>query len=301
MTQVRMGFEAETIRVPIQNILPTRVVSKEVLKSVKYQAIVASIRELGIIEPLAVHPEKPVTGDAAHFILLDGHLRLEALKELGDQEAICLVSTDDEGFTYNRQINRLSAIQEHKMILTAIRKGVPAERIAQVLNVNVDRIHARQHLLDGIAPEVVELLKDRMVGQHVFCVLRKMKPMRQIEAAEMMLSANRFTQSYIDMILVATRPELLVDKKKTKRSEVTPEDIAQMEREMEKLHHDYQLVEETLGETMLVLVVAKGYLARLMRNEAISDFLKRHHKDLSEELVSVMEAVTTDTRNQERE
>ncbi|WP_374424106.1 plasmid partitioning protein RepB C-terminal domain-containing protein [Chromobacterium sp.] len=269
MTQVRMGFEAETIRVPIQSILPTRLVSQEVLQSVKYQAILASIRELGIVEPLAVHPEKRINGDAQHFILLDGHLRLEALKELGDQEVVCLVSTDDEGFTYNRQINRVSAIQEHKMILAAIKKGVPAERIAQVLNVNVDRTHERQHLLDGIAPEVVELLKDRMIGRQVFRVLRKMKPMRQIEAAEMMLSANRFTQSYVDMILVATRSEQLIDKKKTKHTEVTPEDIAHMELEMEKLHHDYQLVEETLGETMLVLVVAKGYISRLIRNEAI--------------------------------
>ncbi|WP_158248680.1 hypothetical protein [Chromobacterium sinusclupearum] len=52
---------------------------------------------------------------------------------------------------------------------------------------------------------------------------------------------------------------------------------------------------------MLVLVVAKGYISRLMRNEAISGYLKRHHKDLSEELTSVMESITTDTRNQERE
>lgn len=246
-----------------------------------------------------MHPEKRVNGDAAHFILLDGHLRLEALKELGDQEAVCLVSTDDEGFTYNRQINRISAIQEYKMILVAIKKGVSAERIAQVLNVNVDRIHERQHLLDGIASEVVELLKDRTIGQHVFRVLRKMKPMRQREAAEMMLLANRYTQSYIDMILVATRPEPLVEKKKIKHSEVTPEDIAHMEREMVKLYHDYQLVEE-MGETMLVLVVAKGYISRLMRNEAISDYLKRHHKDFSEESTSVMDAITTDTRDQDR-
>jgi len=49
-------------------------------------------------------------------MLLDGHLRLEALKALGAKEALCLVSTDDQGFTYNRQINRLTPIQEHKMI-----------------------------------------------------------------------------------------------------------------------------------------------------------------------------------------
>lgn len=301
MSQVRRSFEPETIKVPLHRILPTRTFSKDARRSVKFQTILASIRELGVIEPLAVHPERTSDRSNIHYILLDGHLRLEALKALGDTEAVCLVSTDDEGFTYNRQINRLSAIQEHKMIIAAVQKGVLPERIAQVLDVNVERIHARQRLLDGIAPEVVEMLKDRMVGQHTFYVLRKMKPLRQIEAAEMMISANRFTRSYAEMILVATRPEHLVDKKKPQKNEVTPEDIARMEREMEKLHHDYKLVEDTLGETMLVLVVAKGYMARLMRNEAIASYLRRHHKDLSDELVTVIDAITTEARTQERE
>ena len=82
------------------------------------------------------------------------------------------------------------------MILAAIKKGIEPSRIAQVLGVNVDRIHERQNLLNGIAPEVVEMLKVRMVAHDVFRVLRKMKPMRQIETVEMMISANCFTQSY---------------------------------------------------------------------------------------------------------
>jgi hypothetical protein len=228
-------------------------------------------------------------------------LRLEALKTLGGTEALCLISTDDEGFTYNRQINRLTPVQEHKMILAAIKKGIEPSRIAQVLGVNVDRIHERQNLLNGIAPEVVEMLKVRMVAHDVFRVLRKMKPMRQIETVEMMISANCFTQSYARMVLAATRPEMLVEKKKKATNEASSIDIARMEREMENLQHDYKQVEDTLGETMLVLVVAKGYLARVLRNEAIAGYLQRHHADLLEELVSIMESVSSDARHLERE
>ena len=184
---------------------------------------------------------------------------------------MCLLATDDEGFTYNRQINRLTPIQEHKMILEAIRKGTTAERIAEVLSVNVGRIRERQHLLRGIAPEVAEMLKTRMVSQAVFRVLRKMKPMRQIELVEMMISANCFTGRYAEMVLAATRPEQLVEAKKVSEG-VTAEDIARMEREMEKLYHDYRLVEDTLGETMLVLVVAKGYVSRMLRNQTIAAY-----------------------------
>lgn len=129
MSGIDRGFEGGTILLPLDRILPTRQVSKDVRKSQKYRTILASIREVGIIEPLAVHPEKGASDENGLYVLLDGHLRLEALKELGGTEAVCLVSTDDEGFTYNKRINRLSAVQEHMMILRAIEKGLAPERI----------------------------------------------------------------------------------------------------------------------------------------------------------------------------
>ena len=302
MSSVRPAFEDNTAVIPIAQIHPTRKLARDIRKSQKFQTITASIRELGLVEPLAVYAEPVEAGGTPRYSLLDGHLRLEALKVLGAMEAHCLLAKEDEGYTYNRRINRLSAIQEHRMILKAIERKVPPERIAQALNVNVERIRARQRMLDGIAPEVVALLKDRMVSHGVFGVLRRMKPIRQIEAAEMMISANRFTENYARMVLVATRSDLLVEPKRAKATEgTTPEDIARMEREMERLQQDHRVAEDTLGETMLVLVVAKGYLARLMRNEAVSSYLSRHHPELSAELVSVMEAVATDARSIARE
>jgi hypothetical protein len=297
----RSAFEHHTIRVAVEDILPTRTLSVGTRQSPKFKTILASIEEVGIIEPLAVFRDPAEKAGSSKYILLDGHLRLECLKVLGITHTSCLVSKDDEGFTYNRQINRLSAVQEHKMIMQAIAKKVPAERIAKALNVNVERIRERQKLLDGIAPEVVELLKDRMAAHGVFSVLRKMKPMRQIEAAEMMIAANRFTVTYATMILSATRPEQLLEPKKPKHLEASAEDIARMEREMEKLYHDYRLVQDTLGDTMLVLVVAKGYVSRLLRNIAIVDYLRRYHSDMTSELEQVMEAIRTDTLSSERD
>lgn len=297
----RSAFEHHTIYVAVEDILPTRTLSAGTRQSPKFRTILASVEEVGIIEPLVVFRDFAEKAGAAKYILLDGHLRLECLKVLGIVQTNCLLSRDDEGFTYNRQINRLSAVQEHKMIMQAIAKKVPAERIAKALNVNVDRIRERQKLLDGIAPEVVELLKDRMAAHGVFSVLRKMRPMRQIEAAEMMISANRFTVTYATMILSATRPEQLLEQKKPKQLEASAEDIARMEREMEKLYQDYRLVQDTLGDAMLVLVVAKGYVSRLLRNSAIVDYLRRYHADMTSELEQVMEAIRTDAMSSERE
>ena len=297
----RSAFHKETLQIAIGNILPTRTLTKDIRDTPKFRTIHASIQEVGIVEPLAVHPEPAAAGDRRCYILLDGHLRLEALKALGATDAVCLVATDDEGFTYNRQINRLSAVQEHKMILQAIRKGVPPERIARTLSVNVERIRVRERLLDGIAPEAIELLKDLMVSRGVFAVLRKMKSLRQIEAAEMMISASRLNVPYAKMILAASRPDMLVETKKPRQLDATPEAIARMERQMEKLYQDYKAVEDTLGETLLVLVVAKGFVARLLRNAAIAGYLNRYHQDLVGELATVMEAIGADARTPARE
>lgn len=301
MAQVKQAFEQQIVPVPLDRILPTRSLSKDIEQSRKYVTILTSIRELGVIEPLAVHRQQTSVDSGVEYVLLDGHLRWYALRALGASEALCLLSTDDEAFTYNRQINRLTPVQEHKMILTAVHKGIAPEMIAKVLGINVDRIHERQRLLDGIAPEVAEMLKVKMVSQDVFRTLKKMKPMRQIEAVELMISANCFTQTYARMVLTATRPEMLVVKKEKIPTEVNAEEITRMEREMEKLYHDYKTVEDSLGETMLVLVVAKGYLARLLRNETISGYVSRCHAELIEELSAIMEAVTSDARHPEKE
>ncbi|SEH93971.1 ParB N-terminal domain-containing protein [Pseudomonas fuscovaginae UPB0736] len=301
MSQVKQGFERQIIPIPLDRILPTRSLGKDIEQTKKYSTIIASIQELGVIEPLAVHKQQTTVDGTPAFVLLDGHLRWYALRALGATEALCLLSTDDEGFTYNRQINRLTPVQEHKMILEAIRKGIAPAAIAKVLGINVERIHERQRLLDGIAPEVVEMLKVKMVSQDVFRALRKMKAIRQIEAVELMTSANCFTQTYARMVLAATRPEMLVEKKPKPLIEATAEEVARMEREMEKLYHDYKVVEETLGETILVLVVAKGYLARLLRNEAIGGYVSRCHGELMGELTAIMEAITSDTREPEKQ
>lgn len=301
MSEVKSAFDSRLLTLATSQLLPSRIIPASTLGSPKYLTILASVRELGIIEPLAIHHEPiDLNEQPPRYLVLDGHLRLAALKQLGAQHALCMLSTDDEGFTYNRQISRLTPIQESKMITQAIERGVSAERIAEVLNISLDRIQLRQNLLKGIAKEAIELLKTRMVSQPVFYALRKMKPMRQIEAAEMMISANCYTGRYAQMVLTATRPEDLTETKASVEG-VSPENIVKMEREMERLYHDYRLVEDTLGETMLVLVVAKGYLTRILRNDSISAYLQRFEPDLARELMGIMDAVTADARNLERE
>lgn len=97
--KIEMGFDTDTIDLRIDQIISLKMVTEAARASRKFRQIVASIREVGIIEPPVVTPDKQNKG---RYILLDGHLRIEALKQIGETEVTCLVSKDDEAFTYNK-------------------------------------------------------------------------------------------------------------------------------------------------------------------------------------------------------
>src|SRR3954471_19537777 len=109
-----MAFEAEGQRIALADIQPLKLISEAVKNTPKYAQIAASVHELGIIEPPVVARDQSRTGK---YLLLDGHSRLEVLKDMGHMEVTCLISTDDEAFTYNKRVNRLAMVQEHRMIL----------------------------------------------------------------------------------------------------------------------------------------------------------------------------------------
>lgn len=276
------GFETNLRAIPLAAILPVKQLPSTVSKSRKYAQIAASIREVGLIEP-------PVVSRAARqegvFILLDGHVRVHVLKQMGAATVTCLIATDDESFTYNKRISRLATIQEHKMILRAVERGVTEARIAAALNVDVALIRRKRTLLNGICPEAAELLKARHVPLNGFRALRKLKALRQIAAAELMIAANNFTVAYVEAILAATDSADLVDPAARKEpAGMTPDQTERMKAEMAGLQRNMKLIEHTLGPDHLRLVVAARYIERLLLNERLSRYLEKHYREIIAEL-----------------
>ena len=281
---VKLGFEETSIRIPIGSITPLRAVSASTRNSVKYGQIAASIAEVGIIEPPAVARD---AHDHERFHLLDGHLRVEILRERGETEVVCLIAVDDEAFTYNKRISRMATIQEHKMILNAIKKGASEERLARALNVNISNIRAKRNLLIGICPEVADLLRDKHVPLTVFTELRFLKPIRQIEAAQAMITMNRYSVSYAKSLVAATPAEQLVEGKQRRQRGLSEEQIATMQRESENLDRELRLIEQDYGSDHLDLVLATGYVSRLLGNARVVRHLAQHHADILAEFQKI--------------
>jgi ParB-like chromosome segregation protein Spo0J len=277
--KVKSSFEKEGAVLCVSDILPLRAVGDAIKRTPKYGQIAASVREIGLVEPLAVARQKQ-----GKYLLLDGHLRLEVLRELGAETVQCLISTDDEAFTYNRRINRIAIIQEHRMILKAIERGVPEERIAKALNIEVNTLRARKQLLNGICSEAADLLKDKHVAISTFSILRKMSPLRQIEAAELMVAMNQFTSTYANSLLAATGRDQLVRPDQPKNLKgITSELMVLMERESANLEREFKLATQSYGTDHLDMVLVKGYLTKLLGNARVVRHLAKHHQDLLSE------------------
>ncbi len=283
--KVHFAFDDLLFELKLTQIIPLKLVSKSVKKSSKFKQIKTSIQSIGIIEPLVVKKERK---PSQSYILLDGHLRLESLRQLGILQVKCMLSSDDETYTYNKYISRIAPVQEHRMILQAIKRGVSEQKIAEALNIDVRSIAMKRNLLKGICPEVVEILKDKIVGFAVFRELRKMKSIRQIESVKLMDSANNYTVNYARMLVIATPQDQLIAPNKSKRlNGLNAEQLSRMEAEMQQLQKEFILIEESYGNDVMQHTLIKSYLRTLLQNNKIKAYLKRTH----DEILNVFEGI----------
>jgi ParB-like chromosome segregation protein Spo0J len=282
-----MGFEKATRRLAIADLQPLKIVSAEIKKSPKYAQIVASIGEIGIVEPPVVTPDRK---DKGKYLLLDGHLRIEALKDRGETEVVCLISIDDEAFTYNKRVNRIAVIQEHRMIMKAIERGVSEERLAKALSVDAGSIKRKRRLLEGICGEVANILKDKHIAIQALAELRKLAPLRQIEATELMVAMNKYTFGYAKSLVAATPQDQLAEGYKPKRVRgLTSEQVALMERETANLDREFRIAEQSYGTDHLDLVIASGYIGKLLGNAKVVRYLGMHQKEILLEFQKLVE------------
>lgn len=285
-SNIKQGFEMNLLALAVDDLFPTKTISMQIKQGRKYRQVLASIREVGLIEPLVVTPLKQGKG----YLLLDGHLRVAALKELGVTDVSCLISTDDESYTYNKYVNRISAIQEHKMIVKAIEAGVSEEKLASALNLDVRTIRNKRKMLDGICPEVVELLKDKDVSEHVFRTLRKMKAPRQVAVAMLMNDQNKFSIPYANALLEATPPGQLVNKGKPRK--LTPVILARqarLEEENLALSQEIDFLKEQYGTEMIDITATQAYLKRLLGNDEVANYLLKFNESIYDKFREIVE------------
>lgn len=293
---VRLAFERQVVTVRISDIVPLKTIRLGTKDSKKFAQIVRSIQAVGLVEAPVVTPDAKRPGT---YLLLDGHLRIEALKDLGKTDVECIVSKDDETYTYNKKVNRIVPVQEHKMVMRAVERGVAESRIAEALGLEVTSVRRRARMLDGICAEAVDLLKDSPCAFAVFDILRRMAPIRQIEAAELMVGQSNYTAVFARALLAATPENQFISRQKKKLdggSAVTTEQIARMERELASLQSHVKSIEDTYGVDNLHLTVARGYVAKILGNARIVRWLSQRRQEYLTEFQSIADTEIATSR-----
>lgn len=127
----------------------------------------------------------------------------------------------------------------------------------------------------------------------VFEILKRMKPLRQSEAAEFMIAANNYSVCYFTALLAGTPTNELVGEIKPKKVKgVSPE--ARMEKEFARLQESIADIQDTYGKEHLQLTVVRGYLRKLLGNFKIVRYLLQHRPEYLEEFQAITDAPSLD-------
>jgi hypothetical protein len=149
-------------------------------------------------------------------------------------------------------------------------------------------------MLQGNCSEAIEILRNSHDTADEFDALRKMKSIRQIEAAEHMHATGTFSARFAKALLEVTRPEFLVELPPKRKSSIEASSVAaqaMLEHETDLLVRELKAVEESYGTDMLTLSIGCGYIERLLSNSNIEKHLHKHHPDIVGELRSLLAEV----------
>ncbi|OUL72718.1 plasmid partitioning protein RepB C-terminal domain-containing protein [Paraburkholderia hospita] len=283
---LKRGFDIDPVTLNLDSLHSSRPLPDNAITSRKFLQILASIATVGLVEPIIVTQNTEIKDS---YRILDGRLRVEALRRLSITEVTCLIARDDEAYTYNKFINRLTPAQDARMIAKAIARGVPKDRIAAALGVDINTIRRRAMMLDGVCPEAASLIADRTCPAATYATLRLMKPLRQIEAAELMCGQSNFSSTFAKAILAATPDSQLAPQNRARQkgqSEAAAQ-LARLERELAALQTSIAQSDEQCGIDHLHLTVSAAYVAKLMHNQSIVAWIGAHHPEFLSELKAI--------------
>lgn len=142
--------------VPIDKLVPLNERNIDFKSHRGFKKIVATIRAIGLIEPLCVYEED------GRYVILDGFLRYKACQELGVSTVPCIVNSTKEAYTYNRMVNRLSPLQESRMLRQSL-GTLNEDTIARVFGITDIKYRLATTMIKALHPDVVKAVdEDRL-------------------------------------------------------------------------------------------------------------------------------------------
>jgi hypothetical protein len=268
--------------VPIVKLLPRN--ERRVPKKY-YQRIEASLRAVGLIDPLIVFP----LGD--NYEILDGCLRYRILLDMGVETIPCLIAGQREGFTGNRMVNQLSASQEMRMLRKSLEE-LDEKTIASALGMAGIRHRLNGGLLKKLHERVVKAFEAGKLNLQAAKELAHVKPERQAEILKLMDSCNDFSVTFAKGLVLKTpvSKRAMVNGARTPwtQADEKKSDLLKRLKEAEQQQDFYSGLYRQYTTNLLKLVI---YVRAMLANPRVREYLEAHH----EELVNIFKQILDST------
>lgn len=248
----------------------------------EYDRIVASIKAVGLIEPLVIYPE------GEEYVILDGAQCYRALVDLGVEVVPCILGRQREAFTSNRMVNRVSPIQEHRMIEKSLGE-VDEDAIAAALGISGVGHRLKKSLLKQLHTDVASAFDEGKINRVCAREFTHVKPHRQKEILQAMDSYRDYSTTFAKTLVVKTPPHQRENRGRKHnpwdKSAQKKNDLLKRLAEAEQRHDFYSQLYKQYTVDLLRLAI---YARTLVTNQRLREYLDQHHPQIVERFESVI-------------
>ncbi len=275
--------ESQGMDIPMIKLRPLR--ERSVTKR-EYQRILASIKATGLIEPLVVYPE------GEDYVILDGVQRYRALLELGVEVAPCILGQRREAFTGNRMVNRVSPVQEKRMIEKSLEE-LDERTIAEALGLGGIAHRLKKALIRQLHPDVAGAFDQGKITRGCAKEMTYVKPPRQKEILSAMECYQDYSVAFAKALILKTPPGQRESRGRKKgpwdKSAQRKSDLLKKLAEAEQKHDFYSRLYKQYTVDLLRLAI---YARSLLTNNRIRTYLDEHYPAI----VTRLEGVIADAK-----
>jgi hypothetical protein len=265
-------IDSEAMDIPIIRLRPLR---ERSISKRDYDRIAASVKALGLLEPLVVYPE------GEDYIILDGVQRYRILLEMGVELVPCVLGKQREAFTCNRMVNRLSPLQEHRMIKTSLEKNLDEKTIANALGTAGIGHRLKKSLISQLHPDVAAAFDEGKVSRGCAREMTFIKPARQREILTAMEGYKDFSTAFARALVLKTPPA----QRETRRRKSNPwdqkaqrkNDLIKKLAEAEEKHDFYSRLYKQYTVDLLRIAI---YARSVVTNVRLRAYLEEHYPDI---------------------
>lgn len=252
----------------------------------EHDRIIASIKAVGLIEPLVIFPE------GEDYVILDGVQCYRALVELGVDVVPCILGKQREAFTGNRMVNRVSPIQEHRMIEKSLGE-VDETAIAAALGISGLGHRLKKTLLKQLHPEVASAFDAGKINRACAKEFTHVKLPRQKEILQQMEALDDYSTTFVRTLVVKTPPPQRENRGRKSnpwdRRTQRKNDLLKKLADAEQKHDFYSQLYKQYTVDLLRLAI---YARSLLTSARLREYLDQHFP----EIVVRFETIIADAR-----